>query len=60
MNALLQKFLGAAPVTIDHAEALARTLAAKTRPLRNAMVHVLAENRGLGPLHGLWQSLYLS
>lgn len=60
MNALLQNCLGAAPVTIDHTEALARAMAAKTRLLRDAMVGVLAEDRGRGPLQGLWQNLDLS
>ena len=55
MNALLQDFLSAAPVTIGHAGALARTMAAKTRILRDAMVSVLAQDKGTGPLHDLWQ-----
>ena len=55
MNALLQDFLSAAPVTIGHAGALARTMAAKTRLLRDAMVCVLAQDKGTGPLHDLWQ-----
>lgn len=42
-------------MTIDHAETLARTMAAKTRLLRDAMVCVLAEDKGTGPLHDLWQ-----
>lgn len=55
MSALLQDFLNAAPVTIDHAEALARALAARTRLLRDAMVCGLAQDKGAGPLHDLWQ-----
>ncbi|MXW40848.1 MAG: N-6 DNA methylase [Synechococcus sp. SB0668_bin_15] len=55
MNPLLQDFLNAAPGIIDHAEALARTMAAKTRLLRDAMVGVLAEDKGTGPLYDLWQ-----
>ena len=55
MNALLQDFLSAAPVTIGHAEALAHTMAAKNRLLRDAMVCVLAQDKGTGPLHDLWQ-----
>lgn len=42
-------------MTVDHAEALARTMAAKTRLLQGAMVGVLAEDRDTGPLHDLWQ-----
>ena len=38
VNALLQDFLNVAPVTVDHTEALARTMATKTRLLRDAMV----------------------
>jgi len=55
MSALLQDFLNAAPVTIDHAEALARAMAARTRLLRDAMVCGLAQDKGAGPLHDLWQ-----
>ena len=43
-------------MTIDHAEALARTMATKTRLLRDAMVCILEENKGTGPLHDLWQA----
>ena len=43
-------------MTIDHAEALARTMATKTRLLRDAMVCILEENKGTGLLHDLWQT----
>lgn len=55
MNALPQDFLSAAPVTVGHAGALARTMAAKTRLLRDTMVCVLAQDKGAGPLQDLWQ-----
>ncbi len=48
-------FLSAALVTIGHVETLARTMAVKTRLLRDAMVEVLAEDGGTGPLQDLWQ-----
>ena len=54
-HALLHDFLNAAPVTIGHAEALARAMAARTRLLRDTMVCVLAQDKGTGSLHNLWQ-----
>ena len=52
---LLQGFFGAAPVVINRSEALARTMAAKACLLRDAIVCALAQDKGTGPLHELWQ-----
>ena len=60
IHALFQDFFSTAPMVIDCSEALARTMAAKTRLLRDAMVCVLTEDRSTGLLYDPLQNLDLS
>ncbi len=53
--ALLQDFFGAAPMAISRSEELAQRMAGKARLLRDTMARILAQEKGTGPLHDLWQ-----
>ena len=55
LKTLLHDFLCTAPVVTDRSEALAQTMAAKTRLLQDAIVCVLVQDKGTGALHDLWK-----